>query len=138
MPLNLPDNDSDKVYIVSRDSQGVFAALTANGYTVALTSEDTSTVEFSVLDTPPQPAPSPVSGAAAGAAVPSDASATVISPASPAQPNVPITVTATFSNPNASAPAIAPLTDTVTVVPGLPASEGLLFSSPVAVAAAKK
>jgi hypothetical protein len=133
MPLKLPVNDSDKVFIVSQDSARDFGALTANGYVVTLTSSDPNTVDFSALDSPPQPAPSPVAGAPAGATVPSDASATVTSPANPAQPNVPITVTAAFSNPDPTQPTIASLTDTVTVSPGSPVSEGILFGAPVAV-----
>jgi len=132
MSLKLPDNDSAKVFIVSQDAEGVFGALTANGYVVSLSSADPETVQISELDDPPQPAPSPAANAAPGATVESDASATVSSPASPAQPNVAITIRATFTNPNPNAPPIAAITDTVTVVPGLPASEGMLFGAPVA------
>lgn len=129
MPLTLPDDESAPYYIFGVDAKGVKGASLPAGASIASpVSADPNTVILTP-DTTPQPAPD---------GTPTLASGTVSSPATVAQPNVAINITAQVTNADGSAGAS--LTDTVTIVPGADATLGDLFgaATTVAVAAAAR
>lgn len=129
MPLTLPDNDTAPYYIFGVDAKGVAGAALPAGASIAPpVSADPNTVILTP-DATPQVAPNGVQSLASG---------TVSSPATVAQPNVAINITAQVTNADGSAGAS--LTDTVTIAPGTEATLGDLFgtATPVAVAAAAR
>lgn len=123
MPLQLPDNDSAPFYIIGTDAKGVRGAQLASGATIGVTSADPNTAALT-LDPTPQPAPDGTATIASG---------TVNSPATVAQPNVPINLVAQVTNADGTPGDSA--TDTVTVTPGSEAAIGEVFgaATPVSV-----
>lgn len=124
MPLILPDNDSAPFYIIGTDAKGVKGAQLASGDSIGVTSADPNTVSLT-LDPTPQPAPD---------GTPTIASGTLTSPATVAQPNVAINLTAAVTHSDGSAGDS--VTDTVTVEPGTEAALGEAFGAAVPVSVA--
>ena len=126
MPLQLPDNDSAPFFIIGTDAKGVKGASLPAGASLAVTSADPATVAVT-MDPTPQPAPD---------GTPSLASGTVTSPATVAQPNVPINLAAQVTLADGTAGDSA--TDTVTVNPGTEDAIGEVFGAAVPVSASAK
>jgi hypothetical protein len=131
MPVTLPAGGSDTFYIFG--TAPFLGALLGPGQTISVLSADTATVTLT-----PDSTPNPISAADGTSAVPAGTptmlSGVVAGLASPAQPNVPITCTATVLNADGS--TAETLTDTATVNPALPASAtaiGDLFGASVSV-----
>jgi|HubBroStandDraft_5_1064220.scaffolds.fasta_scaffold153392_4 hypothetical protein len=134
MPLILPIGDSSQEYIFG--TAPFLGALLGPGQTIGVVSADPATVILT-QDSPSKP----VQPADATAQVPAGTltmwSAIVSAPASPAQPNVAIQVTATVLNVDGSTAEV--LTDTVTVSPTAATAIGDLFgaANPVTSSTAK-
>jgi hypothetical protein len=134
MPLTLPVGDSDNFYLFG--TAPTMGALLGPGQTISVVSADPATVILT-----PDATPVPVRAADASPTVPAGTptmlSGVVSSPASPAQPNVAITCTATVLNADGS--TAESLTDTVTVSPSAATALGVLFgaASPVTASTAK-
>jgi hypothetical protein len=124
MPLILPVGDSDNFYIFGTAPS--LGALLGPGQTISVVSADPATVDLT-----PDPTPVAVRAADATSAVPAGTptilSGVVTSPASPAQPGVAITCTATVLNADGS--TAESLTDTVTVSPTVATAIGDLFGA---------
>lgn len=135
MPLIIPDNDTDKYFIVGVDDDGlpgavldpadsISAPLSADPATVVLTPDPTPLVTDAdfVL--------------ASGVKVPKGTqtigSGTISVPKPPAQPNVAIGASYFLTIGGAVQPTVS---DTITVQPGKATSSGILFDQPVPVAA---
>lgn len=122
MPLTLPVGDQDTFYILG--TAPFLGALLGPGQTISVLSADPNTVTLT-----PDATARPVAAADATTAVPAGTpsilSGIVSSPASPAQPGVPISVTATVSNVDGTTGET--LTDTVTVSPQAATAIGDLF-----------
>ena len=123
VPLSLPDSMQDTYSIVGKDAAGLLGAQLAPGQTIEVVSADPATV-LVVPDPTPQPVPAGESVPAGTATV---ASGTVKSAAPPAQPNVPVSVTATVKNADGS--VAETISDTVTITPGVATSVGELFGA---------
>jgi len=127
MPLTLPFGDQDQ-FFVSLSVNGAPVGAFPNGpdgkpQTASVTSSDPNTVTLT-LDTTAEPDTDGTVTVASG---------TVIAAGTPAQPNVPITVTLNINNADGSVAASA--TDTVTVSKSAIEATGILFGTPVPVPA---
>jgi hypothetical protein len=128
MPLILPIGDTSNEYIFG--TAPFLGALLGPGQTISVVSADPASVILT-----PDSTPVPVRAADATASVPAGTptmlSLVVSTPASPAQPNVPITCTATVLNADGS--TAETLTDTVTASPTAATAIGDLFGVATAV-----
>lgn len=128
MALQLPDNDSAPFFIIGTDAKGAKGASLPDGAKIDVTSADPNTVAVE-LDATPGLDPDGNQSIASGK---------LTSPATVAQPNVPISLNAQVTLSDGSAGDSA--TDTVTVKPGTEVALGEVFgaATPVAVAAKKR
>lgn len=143
MPLKIGVAKTDKAFVVGINDDGSVGALLQTGQIATIVSADPATVAVS-QDSPSLPTDEALTDSE-GTAVPvgtkTVASCTLTSPATPAQVNVPINVTCTLTNADGSpvvddtGAVIAPLVDTVTIVPSLLKSVGILFDTTTAPAA---
>jgi hypothetical protein len=133
MSLQLPDNDSAPYFIFGKDTAGLIGAQLAPGATIKVTSSDPNTVILT-QDATASGAPAglvdPATGKPIPVGTPALASGQCSSAQPPANPNNPISVSWAVTNADGSAGPTD--TDTVEVVPGLAASIGDVFGTPVA------
>jgi hypothetical protein len=146
MPLSMGVGLTDDYFVVGQTDSGAPGVQLLAGQVALVTSADPATVVITP-DTTVRATTVPFT-LADGTAVPAGtaclASGKVGSPAVPAQPSVPITITVHLANTDGSpilddtGAAIADLTDTVTIVPGLLKKDGVLFGTPTPPASAKR
>lgn len=137
MPLKIGTGKTDKAFVIGFGDDDKPGIALLPGQIATITSADPATASFS-QDSPSLPTDADQTdsdGVDIPAGTASLASGTVNGLASPAQPNVPINFTCTITNADGSpvlddaGNPIAPLVDSVTVVPGLLKSVGYLFDA---------
>ena len=128
MPLILAIGDTSQEYIFGTAPN--LGALLGPGQTITVVSADPATVILTP-DTPPKPVQAADATTTVPAGTPTIWSAVVSGPAIPAQPNVPIIVTATVINSDGS--TAESLTDTVEMSATAATAIGDLFGAAVPV-----
>lgn len=127
MPLVFNGKTPDAYYIIGSDTLDTDGDALAAGQTLTVTSADPATV---VVTPDATPKPNPVDGS------PCVGSGTVSGAATPAQPNVPIAITAQVVNADGTNAESA--TDTVTISPSTATAIGILFGTPAVAAKLKR
>jgi len=135
--LKLPAGKSDAYFVVGFNDDGSVGAQLQSGQIATVTSDDPNTASISPDSTAlvTDEDFTTASGEDVPTGTQSIASGKVSGLAKPAQPNVPINVTCTLTNADGtpvvddSGAPVPPITDTVTVVPGLLKAEGILFGA---------
>jgi hypothetical protein len=124
MPLQLPDNQTFDYFISAVDDHGLDGATLAAGQTDTVSSSDPNIVL--VADTTLRPAPDGTASVASGKG----------STANPVTNRAAITITSHIANAdgtpgtNPAGAAIPDASDTVSIVAGLAATQGMLFGVP--------
>lgn len=132
MPVKFPDTQQERIYILGKDHKGVVGAPLGPGQQCAIVSADPLTVTVA-QDAVAQPTQG-VDGVPDG--TPSVASAVLDSPDTVANPNQPISLTATVTD--GAGNVVDTTTDTAEIAPGTQETIGEAFGAANAVSLKKK